>query len=244
MAFFAKGRYRARMAASDDDVIRAQALRHRAFRGGAGRDSDAFDARCRHVLVEEAATGALVCCYRLLPLPSGAAVATCYSAQFYDLAALAALPGPLVELGRFCIDPARSDPDILRAAWAALTRHVDSEGVEMLIGCASFPGTAPAPYADSFALLAQRHLAPPRWRPGVGAGEVYHFARELQGHPPDPRRGMRMMPPLLRSYLGLGGQVSDHAVIDRDLGTLHVFTGLDIGAIPPARQKLFRAMAG
>jgi len=51
------------------------------------------------------------------------------------------------------------------------------------------------------------------------------------------------MPPLLRAYLRMGGWVSDHAVIDRDLGTLHVFTGLEIRAVPPARARALRAVA-
>ena len=36
------------------------------------------------------------------------------------------------------------------------------------------------------------------------------------------------LPPLLKFYLRLGGKVSDHAVIDKDLDTLHVFTYLDL----------------
>ena len=32
-------------------------------------------------------------------------------------------------------------------------------------------------------------------------------------------------------------------IVDRDLDTLHVFTGLDIRAIPPARARLMRAAA-
>ncbi len=44
------------------------------------------------------------------------------------------------------------------------------------------------------------------------------------------------MPPLLRTYLMMGGWVSDHAVVDRQMNTLHVFTGLEIGAIPPGAQ--------
>jgi putative hemolysin len=55
---------------------------------------------------------------------------------------------------------------------------------------------------------------------------------------------MRAMPPLLRSYLAMGGWVSDHAVVDRDLGTLHVFTALEIAALPPARARRLRALAG
>ena len=38
------------------------------------------------------------------------------------------------------------------------------------------------------------------------------------------------LPPLLKFYLRLGGRVSDHAVIDRDLDTLHVFTYLDLNS--------------
>jgi L-ornithine Nalpha-acyltransferase len=51
------------------------------------------------------------------------------------------------------------------------------------------------------------------------------------------------MPPLLRSYLMMGGWVSDHAVIDRQMGTHHVFTGLQIAAIPAGRARLLRALA-
>ena len=61
---------------------------------------------------------------------------------------------------------------------------------------------------------------------------------------PDLKVAMKAMPPLLRTYLMMGGWVSDHAVVDRDLNTLHVFTGLEITAISPARKKLLRAVAG
>jgi putative hemolysin len=53
---------------------------------------------------------------------------------------------------------------------------------------------------------------------------------------------MLRMPPLLRTYLMMGGWVSDHAVVDRQMNTLHVFTGLEIGAIPAARKRLLRAL--
>jgi hypothetical protein len=41
----------------------------------------------------------------------------------------------------------------------------------------------------------------------------------------------------------MGGWVSDHAVIDKQMDTLHVFTGLEISAIPDARKKLLRAVS-
>ena len=240
-----RGRYRARTAETPGDIAVAQALRGLCFRGaGAGPDADAFDAACTHVLVEDAATAAPVCCFRLLPLADGQAIARSYSAQFYDLAALAAFPGPMAEVGRFCIHPDRRDPDILRLAWGAMTAFVDARGVQMLFGCSSFQGTDAAGYRDAFALLKDAHLAPRRWQPRIKAADVFPYADDLSHVTPDPRRAALAMPPLLRTYLLMGGWVSDHAVIDRAMGTLHVFTGLEIATIPPARARLLRAVAG
>ena len=239
-----KGRYIARLAGSEADVRAAQALRHRCFRAARGLaggqlDHDAFDDRCLHVLIEDRESGALLGCYRLLLLPSARELGHSYAGQFYDLAALAGFPGPVLELGRFCIDAACTDPDVLRIAWGAMTRVVDGQGVTLLFGCTSFDGTDPAPHAEALGLLASRHLAPAPWRPGRRADETV----PLPDHPFDAKRAMAAMPPLLRTYLGMGGWVSDHAVIDRDLQTLHVFTGVEIAAIPAARARLLRAVA-
>lgn len=268
-----RGRYRARLAgmpAADmeagvgdlakdlvTDLARVQALRARAFRGAGGgatsaampgdanaSDADAFDDICRHVLIEEVATGRLAGCFRFLPLAGGREIGRSYSAQFYELSGLQSFDGPMVEMGRFCLAPDCHDPDVLRLAWGAMTRFVDAEGVEMLFGCSSFAGTETADYLDSFAMLRERHLAPKRWLPRVKAPRVFRFARRLRERRPDMKRAMLAMPPLLRTYLLMGGWVSDHAVVDRDLNTLHVFTGLEIRAIPPARARALRGVAG
>ncbi|WP_101066281.1 GNAT family N-acetyltransferase [Roseovarius salinarum] len=241
-----KGRYRTRIAQTDDDVAAAQRLRFITFVGDAtrtGRDADTFDEICTHILVEEAATGRLVCCFRMLPLERGAEIGRSYSAQHYELSALSTFEGPMVEMGRFCIHPDVNDPDILRVAWGAMTRYVDAHGVEMLFGCSSFHGTDADAYLDAFAMLKERHLAPRRWLPRVKAPSVFRYAQKLRRRTPDAKQAMLRMPPLLRTYLLMGGWVSDHAVVDRDLGTLHVFTGLEIAAIPPARKRLLRAAA-
>ena len=236
------GKYRLRMAQTAADVTAAQTLRHRAFRGGAdeaGLDADPYDALCDHILIETQEAGKLVACFRLMCLPDGAALHTSYSAQFYDLSPLSDFDGPMVEMGRFCLAPEVHDPDILRLAWGALTAYVDEIGVKLLFGCSSFRGTDAQPYHDAFALLRDRHIAPARWRPQIKSSHVFPFAAKLR-RKPDLKRAMATLPPLLRSYLMLGGWVSDHAVIDQDLNTLHVFTGLEIAAVPPARARLLR----
>lgn len=315
-----RGRLIARLAETEADVTRAQALRWQAFRartapqgpanGEATLDRDAFDARCLHLLVEDADhPDHLVACARALPLASGAEVGTCYTAQYYDLARLSRHPGPMLEVGRFCTQPGNSNPEVLRMVLGGLARLAESRGVSMLFGASSFVGTDPAPFERAFAHLARHHLAPPRWMPAPKAREVLRYAQSSHSAAPclrgpgasliaalgtiaertlgalqralAPMAGVRgfgttagalaaaayapllqqsmvrapvstlapaapppaQIPPLLRSYLAMGGWVSDHAVIDRDLETLHVFTALEISAIPPGRARLLRALA-
>ncbi|MEM8653929.1 MAG: GNAT family N-acyltransferase [Pseudomonadota bacterium] len=236
-----KGCYIARHAASAADIAAAQALRARCF--ALASDADPYDALCTHILIQRRSDDALVCCFRLMPL-TGATIADSYSAQYYELSALASFDGNMVEMGRFCIDPdAAADPDILRVAWGALTAYVDAAHVQLLFGCSSFAGTETADYLDAFAMLKARHLAPSRWLPRVKAPNVFKYAACLRRQP-DAKKAMLRMPPLLRTYLLMGGWVSDHAVVDDQMNTLHVFTGVEIGAIPPARKRLLRAVAG
>lgn len=248
-----KGRYTVRFAETEADVVAAQRLRFRAFlagdhqagdRGDAGRDgrdADAFDALCRHVLIEDRKTGQLVCTFRFLDLEAGGDITQSYSAQFYDLASLTEYEGRMLELGRFCIHPEARDPDILRIAWGAMTRYVDERDVSLLFGCSSFQGTQWQDHADALALLKHRHLGPKRFLPRVKAPNVFKFAARLR-RKPDAKRANLKMPPLLKTYLMMGGWVSDHAVVDRDMNTMHVFTGVEIKSIPPARKKLLRAV--
>ena len=235
-----RGRYRACQATTPQDIAAAQALRARCF--GLARDTDVFDSLCTHILIRRVSDDALVCCFRMMPL-SGAEISRSYSAQYYELGALAGFAGKMVEMGRFCIDPDLGDPDILRVAWGAMTVYVDANGVELLFGCSSFAGTETAEYLDAFAMLKARHLAPKRWLPRVKAPHVFRFAARLR-RKPDAKKAMMRMPPLLRTYLMMGGWVSDHAVVDDQMNTLHVFTGVEIGAIPAARKRLLRAVAG
>ncbi|PIE16099.1 MAG: ornithine-acyl-ACP acyltransferase [Rhodobacterales bacterium] len=239
MLLFAKGRYQVRRAEQPAQIEAAQRLRALAFAGQAGgRDVDAYDADCDHILVEEQDSGTLVACYRLLFIPNGTGIGRCYAAQFYDLARLQRYDKPLLELGRFCLHPDHADPEIVRVAWAAMTRIVDGRGVGMLFGCSSFAGCDPALHHQALALLRARHLAPERWAPGRKATETVDL--------PDAKvsaKALRQIPSLLRTYLAMGGWVSDHAVIDRALNTLHVFTGVEISTIPESRKRILRATA-
>lgn len=245
-----RGKYRARLADQEGDLAKAQALRNQSFRSrnagnlplAAPSDADRFDALCRHVLIEDIASGRLVCCYRLLTVGADESMASSYAGQFYDLTTLRGFAGAKLELGRFCVDPAWHDPDILRLAWGAITAIVDAESIGLLFGCSSFDGALPEKHAAALDVL-RRHIAPSIWNISVKSETIHPFAQALSGQDTDSRAAMATMPPLLRTYLAMGGWVSDHAVLDHDLDTLHVFTAVEIAGIPAARARALRLIA-
>lgn len=226
-----QGPHVVRFATSRDDVAAVHDLRSQCFRNGRP-DVDTFDERALHVMVETA--GALRGAFRILPFAQGPDIIDSYSAQFYDLTRLSGLAGPMLEMGRLCTRSPDVDPDVLRLSWGAVTRLVDERGIRFVFGCVSFPGADPSRHAGALAHLRKIALAPLQWAPGR-RGEVVELPYATRPAP---------LPPLLRSYLMLGGRVSDHAVIDRDLDTVHVFTGLDIAQVPPARARALRAISG
>ncbi len=241
-----RGGYVVRFSQSEDDVRAVQRLRHACFVEAAGRpaapdglDRDSFDMSCDHVLVEDA-TGRVLCSYRVQIFQTVEDLGESYSAQYYALDGLAGRAGSFLELGRFCVADDATDADILRLAWGMLARIVDLRNVSMMFGCSSFAGCDAGVYAQAFNLLAARHVSP---LVAVKAAEVVQYA-EFAGQVGDRAMAMGQVPTLLRTYLSMGGWVSDHAVIDREMNTLHVFTGLEIAAIPEARARALRAVAG
>lgn len=237
------------MATTADDLRACQRLRHACFFGRPGLDSDAFDAACQHVMVRDEngdATGngdRLVGTCRVMIMTDGAALTRSYAALAYDPAPLAHYTRPVMEVGRFCVAPDAAASDVLRLTWGVLTGLVDAHGIGLLTGCSSFAGADPDRHAAALALLADRHRGPVSLRPFVR--DVPHLRLDdLAGRRGDRRRAVAGLPPLLRSYLGLGGWVGDHAVIDAAMDTLHVFTALSVDAVPAARARALRALSG
>ena len=238
------GRYRARFASSQTDVLAAQSLRYRCFNlsNKDELDVDDFDTLCQHVLIENLETEKLICCYRVLSFDSGRNISSSYSSQFYDLKVIESFTGPMIEVGRFCIDPEVNDPSVVLTAWAKLAQIVDQNQTELLFGCSSFEGIEKEKYLDSFALLRDRYMAPDHWLPKIKAAQVFYYSKDLI-YKVDKKKALLNMPPLLKTYLSMGAWVSDHAVVDLNMKTLHLFTGMEISKIPKSRKKFLLNLA-
>jgi putative hemolysin len=148
----------------------------------------------------------------------------------------------MIEVGRFCIDPEENDSSVVLTAWAALAQIVDQNKIELLFGCSSFAGIEKEKYLDCFALLRDRYIAPYYWRPKIKAEQVFCYSKELI-YQVDEKKALLNMPPLLKTYLSMGAWVSDHAVVDLNMKTLHLFTGVEISKIPKRRRKFLLDLA-
>ena len=227
------------------DIRAALACRSQAF----GRtktaevgEGDQFDNQWHHILVEDIKTGRVLGCARVMNYATGSGLHLGYSAQFYDLSRLFSLGQPVLELGRFCVLPGKQSADVIRLIWAAVTRLTDHHHSKMLVGCSSFQGIDPILHLDAFGLLGAKHLAPDNWAPLIKSGDIFQLPKSK----PDAQariRALHQMPTLVRSYLAMGGWVSDHGVIDRDMSTIHVFTGLEVAKIPARRAARLRSLA-
>ena len=234
------GQLSVRLAASSKDRQKSASLRSRFFVPKASevpnRDWDRFDQEFDHILVETKPGGALVATMRVKILKNITDAAKGYSGSFYDISPIFSLNEKVMEIGRLCVAERQLVPDVMRALWAFVVLCGEDAGCATVIGCTSFRGTKTTEYAHAFGYLAKFATGPKALVPKISSSN-YALFRTVGASEFDRKKAMQQMPALLRSYLNLGAWVGDHAVIDFDMGTIHVFTALEMTRIPPLKLR-------
>ncbi|MGB0661798.1 MAG: GNAT family N-acyltransferase [Mangrovicoccus sp.] len=220
---------------SPGEMDQAFALRARIFRNGQC-DRDAFDAQAMHIGLFRAQN--LVGYFRAR-IYAPETLAQSYAAQFYDLTGLTRMAAPSLEIGRVILDQPFTDPHPLRLALKYIGQIIAAAQIGLVMGCSSFAGLSSQDLRLRQGVLAGCNRGPKSLIPQQKAPEILCF--DQSDFSPNRQDKLTALPPLLRAYLRLGGWISDHAVIDRDLGTLHVFTALEIAKIPPQKSRLLFA---
>jgi putative hemolysin len=226
-----------RLAASEQDIEAAQALRWQIFyqEGDAtpspemarlGRDFDAFDDVCDHLLVVDTALGngpeAVVGTYRLIRRPAAARRGGFYSRAEYNIDRMVEWPGNVLELGRSCVSaPYRGRP-LMQLLWRGIAAYVFKHEIELMFGCASMPGVDPDALALPLSYLYHNHMAPEALRVRA-LPELFVDMNRMPADQIDLRAALTVLPPLIKGYMRLGGCVGDGAVIDHQFGTTDVF---------------------
>ncbi|MEM6385688.1 MAG: GNAT family N-acyltransferase [Pseudomonadota bacterium] len=248
------GHLEVRLARTEADLRAAERLRYEVFveeLGGDGPlvdhegrfEKDSFDPHYDHlVLVNRIRSDAhldhVVGVYRLLSGEKAAATGRFYSEGEYDLSPLRASGRSLLELGRSCLSPEYRRGLGLHLLWSGLSNYVRARDIEILFGVASLHGTDVQALAPALAHLHHVFLAPPDLR--VRAVEEAYQAMDLIAEDQIDRvAAMRMVPPLIKSYLRLGGFVGDGAFVDHAFNTTDVCLVMDTARMNAAATARF-----
>ncbi len=232
----ASGDLSVRLAETEAEINAAQELRYRIFyeemsakpsaeMARLKRDFDSFDSYCDHLIVIDRKRGhderGIVATYRLLRREAAKRRGQFYSIDEYDISPLTAHPGEILELGRSCVAAEYRNKMAMQLLWKGITEYVLFHQVEIMFGCASFPGTDPTAHRVALSYLHHRHLAPLEFRPRALA-QRYVDMNMMPLTEIDEKRALATLPPLIKGYLRLSGYVGDGAVIDRQFGTVDV----------------------
>ena len=220
----------------------AQSLRFRVFSADfdaqldgadAGLDSDEFDRHCSHIGVRDLQSGELVATTRLLDHRAAARLGRFYSEKEFKLHGLDGLQGPLLEIGRTCVDPRYRNGGTIAVLWSELADVLNEGDYRYLMGCASISLRDGGIQAQAvMQRLRERHLS----------------TEHLRAEPTHPLPHMDLpdnliveMPPLLKAYMRLGAKVCGEPCWDPDFQSADVFVLLKRDELCPRYARHFKA---
>lgn len=234
------GEFSIKLATTPEEIVAAQKLRYRVFveELGArvdpectriGAEVDEFDEYFDHLILQDKSLPQgddVIGVYRLLRSDVAAKGPGFYSAAEFQLDKIVKSGRKSVELGRSCVDKRYRNGIAMHFLWKGLADYVAAHGIELLFGVASFLGTDRQAIAQALSYLHHNHLAPNDLRVAAQGHNAVGMdivpASEI-----DRRAALMQIPPLIKSYLRLGGTVGSGAYIDQGFNTIDVCLIMD-----------------
>ncbi len=239
---FASGRYELRLAKNASETASALRLRHEVFNvelgsekaspTGAGLEFDAYDFKCRHLIVIDRNTGSTVGTYRLNTTESAGSIDGFYSASEFTIEDL---PEDVlrhgIEIGRACISKAHRNTKVLFLLWKGLLAYLERTSKRYFFGCCSIFDANPETGRKAFRQLS---------RDG-------YFHEQLTVKP--IRNGLCLtdttdgkdveLPALFNMYLRLGARVCGPPMLDRQFGSIDFFVVFDLREMNDKYRRMF-----
>jgi L-ornithine Nalpha-acyltransferase len=252
------GNLEVRLAMGAREIAEAQRLRYQVFYEEMSakpgplmalrrRDHDVYDAHCDHLIVTDVddrdsgdlsrigpARSRVIGTYRVLRQDVAEKNAGFYTQSEYDISGLLRRKSDLqfLELGRSCVHKAYRNRRSMELLWHGLWTYIREHNVDVMIGCASFPGADPRVHNDALSFLHHHARAPQDWRCAAHPN-LYRTMDLVPRADINAKAAMKAMPPLIKAYLRLGAFVGDGAVVDEKFQTTDVLVVLPVANIDP-----------
>ena len=238
------GRYALDFARGEADLRALQRLRFEVFNlelgegldssYDTGRDEDAYDHACHHLIVRDKGSGDIIGTYRMQSVemtgPGGF-----YSSDEFDLSALQAefLP-QAVELGRACIASAHRNSRVLFLLWRGLAAYMTHNDKRYFFGCCSLTSQDMAEGLRVYRYLQGRGHIDSRWH--AAPRQEYRCTADEA----DIGEHARAKPPrLMRLYLQYGARIASPPAIDRQFKTIDYLAVFDLAGIDKRIRRMF-----
>jgi Putative hemolysin len=210
-----------------------------------GRDMDAYDAICDHLLVldhEQKVDGspAVVGTYRVLRQEIADRHFGFYTASEFNVMPLIKANPQLnfLELGRSCVLMPYRNKRTVELLWQGIWNYVRRNKLDVMFGCASLEGVDPQQNALALGFLHHFCQSPPEWRVRA-LDERFVSMDMLPKEQINPKQALHELPPLVKGYLRLGASFGEGAVVDEEFGTTDVLVMLPVSAINPRYLTYF-----
>ena len=203
-------------------------------------ERDRFDAFSDHMMLRDDRSGDVVAAYRVLRSDQAKAAGGFYTEAEFDLAPLHSSGRHLLELGRSCVHSDYRGSAALFHIWTGLAQYVDLHGADLLFGTASLQGVDMNTLARALSLLHHEHRAPVHLRPRATPFQSMNL---LPLKDIDRRSTMIALPPLMKAYLRLGGQVGEGAYVDHAFNCTDVCMVMDTHALNEKYARHYRPTA-
>lgn len=237
-----RDRYEVRLAENAGEVAAALRLRHRVFNvelGGQAEsvnernlEFDAYDFRCRHLIVISTETGETVGTYRLNTIETAGGPHGFYSSNEFTIGDLPAeILQNGVEIGRACIAKEHRNTKVLFLLWKGLLQHLETSGKRYFFGCCSMftqdERTGAAAYRQ---MLRDGHFHDQFWvAPCKNNVDLIDNGDESTVE----------LPSLFNMYLRIGAKLCGPPMIDREFGTIDFFVVFDLTKMNEKYRRMF-----
>jgi len=263
------GRYRVRLAQSNEDRVAACRLRFRVFNIELGEglessyqtglDTDQFDNVCEHLLVEDKSeenpSRRIVGTYRMQSGTTAARNLGYYSEQEFSFAPYEPLRPGILELGRASIDREHRTPEVLTLLWRGIAQYATDMGLRYLVGCSSMNSQEPEEGWQMYRQLEHYRVSPefetlptaayacPNEQEGAHAQTSPSDGLMSESQTPQPAcdQAQCKVPKLLKTYLAIGARIAGPPAWDREFGTIDFLTLLDLKTVSASARHRFLA---
>lgn len=240
-----RDRFVIKTAENHEELAKVLRLRYEVFyrellekRQTLGMDFDKFDFSCDHLIIIDKKTDTFIGTYRLI---SSLFTSKFYSETEFNLQNITALTGTKLELGRACVHRDYRNGSSIALLWRGITEYMKETGTKYMFGCSSVKTTDKLEIAaiyknlsNSYHASQECHVTPKR---KFKIKDFDVLSNSVSKEIEDEATGK--IPPLIKSYLNMGGLICGEPAYDKKFKCADLFTLFNIDSLSDKVHKKY-----